>query len=66
MITNTPITVVVASFAEAWIENVSGIETKFMKEKVASFAEAWIEKFLHKFYCIIYNVASFAEAWIEN
>ena len=34
--------VAVASFAEAWIENISGIKTVFFGF-VASFAEAWIE-----------------------
>ena len=55
----------VASFAEAWIENVWLLSnTQWII--VASFAEAWIENTLLRTGLGHYIVASFAEAWIEN
>ena len=56
--------IVVASFAEAWIE----ISTEWsynVSNRVASFAEAWIEIFMSFLISLASSVASFAEAWIE-
>ena len=57
--------VAVASFAEAWIENLT--PSSFLSGKaVASFAEAWIENGLSTSLGQLLLVASFAEAWIEK
>ena len=57
---------VVASFAEAWIENDWSRYTT-ADVNVASFAEAWIENHYHQSVQTAWVlVASFAEAWIEN
>ena len=56
----------VASFAEAWIENVMITNTPIKVVIVASFAEAWIENMAFMCSSSTYSVASFAEAWIEN
>ena len=57
--------VAVASFAEAWIENVI-YPISTMQWIVASFAEAWIENSTHCNPAWYSPVASFAEAWIEK
>ena len=55
----------VASFAEAWIENALKLQPPLVAI-VASFAEAWIEKKIKHLLRQVLFVASFAEAWIEN
>ena len=57
--------ILVASFAEAWIEiTLAGIK-RLWKAHVASFAEAWIEIYSPDDSANKGTVASFAEAWIE-
>ena len=57
---------VVASFAEAWIENTLLRLAEQNVTGVASFAEAWIEKIFFRLSVWGRFVASFAEAWIEK
>ena len=56
----------VASFAEAWIENLTCLRLIILPDSVASFAEAWIEKQARILAMNSVLVASFAEAWIEK
>ena len=56
---------IVASFAEAWIENLDDADAN-KGTFVASFAEAWIENTTSFLPVSKFLVASFAEAWIEN
>ena len=56
--------IVVASFAEAWIEIVAEL-LAYEDTFVASFAEAWIEIWVSHSWYLLIPVASFAEAWIE-
>ena len=57
--------IVVASFAEAWIEILTKISVLLCPAQVASFAEAWIEIAKAVADEAKATVASFAEAWIE-
>ena len=65
MLIHLLISVLVASFTDAWIE--TGLkESRRSRYVVASFTDAWIETVIRKSLKAVLMVASFTDAWIET